>query len=234
MRLVSEHLQGNDDVYLNYLTQFKQETDLFTANIYSNTELAIKSSDQSQHLYDALLKLFQQIYAPFKSSLRDYTSSLLRYMNKQLETSIRMTHPDIVDNVQLLGDSVASVFGLVDKEIQRCNLLSNNCCFIMLVDALKQFLKHYVDEFRRVVLNLKERKTSVKMNNQLDESENWTLFRHFARIIQVVGDLIIKYEDLEESIERQVLESFIHDEHHETSNANNLLSVKHFKVNLTL
>jgi hypothetical protein len=98
----------------------------------------------------------------------------------------------------------------------------------MLIDALKQFLKHYIEEFRRVVLNLRERKTpSANQQTQqtsgmssanlasaksvsIDELENWSLFRHFVRIIQTVGDLIIKYENLEEAIEKLVLDTFVH------------------------
>ncbi len=145
-----------------------------------------------------------------------------------------MTHADIVDNVQLLNNSVMSVFNMIDKEIERCNALTNNCCFVMLIDALKQFLKSYIEEFRRVVVNLRERKnpaashasqsTSMSSANlnaaktvSIDELENWSLFRHFVRVIQTVGELIIKYENLEEAIEKLVLESFVHQ--HNQANA---------------
>jgi hypothetical protein len=207
--------------------------------VYTNTEIAVHSHHnpaEAQLLYDSLIRLFQQIYAPFKANLKQYAAHLSRCFNKTFETSVKMTHVDIVDNVQLLSNSVVSVFNLIEKEIERCASLTNNCCFLMLIDALKQFLKTYIDEFRRVVLNLKERKSAaaavtVAHSNQssastailaarsvsVDELENWSMFRHFVRIIQTVGELIIKYENLEESIEKLVLDSFVH--HNQTAAA---------------
>ena len=260
-KLVADHLfapQGSATttsadnhaaVYLDYLSQYKQEIDQFTFNIYSSTEIAIKSqAQQSQHLYELLIKLFQCVYAPFKSNLRHYTSHLVRFFTKSFEANVRMTHADIVDNVQLLQNSVLSVFGLIDNEMERCSVLTNNCCFSMLIDAVKTFLKCYVDEFRRVVLNLRERKkqsghtsTSSSSHNfnaassaaaataiSANELENWSLSRHFVRIIQIVGDLIIKYENLEEAMEKKILESFVYAAQQQTHDLN-LLSVSYFK-----
>lgn len=80
----------------------------------------------------------------------------------------------------------------------------------MMIDAFKIFLKSYLDEFKRVVSNLKERR---KETATIDD-EDWDSFRHFVKIIQVIGQLIIRYEDLEQSLERNLLNNFVHKTRH--------------------
>lgn len=79
-----------------------------------------------------------------------------------------------------------------------------------MIDAFKIFLRNYLDEFKRVVSNLKERR---KENTKTD-NEDWESFRHFIKIIQIIGELIIRYEDLEENLERNLLINFVHKTRH--------------------
>ena len=123
------------------------------------------------------------------------------------------------------------MFNLIDKEIERCHSLTNGCGFSMLIEAFKLFLKNYIEEFKRVVVNLKERKneanqafvrahsrTSSKVgvsgagltSSNANGEEDWDTFRHFVKIIQIVGDLMIKYESLEENLDKQIQNCFIH------------------------
>lgn len=77
-------------------------------------------------------------------------------------------------------------------------------------------MKMYIEEFKQVVINLKERKseqltTSGSSNSkQLEMIEDWDTFRHFVKIIQIVGELIIKDEHLEEMLEKQIQGIFLH------------------------
>ena len=117
------------------------------------------------------------------------------------------------------------------------------------------FLKNYVEEFKRVVINIKERKQDTNQAFQASNStntlssqqnksssnngaEDWESFRHFVRIIQIVGELIIKYEALEVTIEKKIQEIFLHSNQktnqlsiNSLSNdlQTNLLSVYNFK-----
>jgi hypothetical protein len=43
-----------------------------------------------------------------------------------------------------------------------------------------------------------------------NQEEDWETFRHFVRIIQIVGDLMVKYETLEETLDKQIQANFIH------------------------
>ena len=89
-----------------------------------------------------------------------------------------------------------------------------------------------MDEFKRVIVNLKERKHnkkgvhltpqaphtaassfaahhSVSTPQNLheledDNEEDWETFRHFVKIIQIVGELITKYEGLEELLNKKI------------------------------
>jgi hypothetical protein len=91
-----------------------------------------------------------------------------------------------------------------------------------------------------VVNNLKERKS----NEQSENKEDWEIFRNFVKVIQIVGDLMTKYDNLEELLGRKIHEIFIH-RHGSTSKSTlsslmasnpltndpqlNLLSIANFK-----
>jgi hypothetical protein len=158
-----------------------------------------------------------------------------------------MNHAQTTECIQLLSDSVREIFNLIDKELDKCIAYTNGCGLAMLIDAFKLFLKNYVDEFKRIVINLKERKqhhlleaspqsqsllhTSSSginlnlMNN--NNNEDWESFRHFVRIIQIVGDLIIKYEELEVKLEKQIQSIFLHNQLNDVHS--NLVSILNYK-----
>lgn len=161
-----------------------------------------------------MFKLVQQLYSPYRVYLAQYTTLEAKYLQYQLETNIKMSHPITSECIQLLGDSVGKIFNLIDREIERCVSFTNGCGLAMLIDALKIFLKSYVEEFKRIVINLKERKSFDKNQFNVQKTnegaEDWESFRHFVKIIQIVGDLIIKYEDLERVIVKKIQEIFLH------------------------
>ena len=185
-----------------------------------------------------------------------YTQIVVKYLQYELDTNIQMNHPtQTTECIQLLTDSITKIFtNLIDKEIQRCMQYTNGCGLAMLIDALKIFLKNYLEEFKRIVINLKERKhqqqqqqqqqqqsqdtllhtssSSINLNNQQTTvvvTEDWESFRHFVRIIQIVGDLILKYEELEIKIEKQIQEIFLHNNNKLNDMQSNLLSIYNFK-----
>jgi len=75
-------------------------------------------------------------------------------------------------------------------------------------------------------MNLKERKVNNAGQQQQQQQtmssaavvagnsdeEDWDAFRHFVKIIQIVGDLMIKYENLEENLNKQIQNTFC--QHH--------------------
>lgn len=50
---------------------------------------------------------------------------------------------------------------------------------------------------------------TMKINDQNQGQEDWDTFRHFVKIIQIVGELIIKYESLEDTLNKQVHVTFV-------------------------
>ena len=117
--------------------------------------------------------------------------------------NFEQNHADTVECVQLLSTSVEKVFNFIDKEMDRCLTLTNGCGFAMLIEARKIFLKSYVEEFNRVIVNLKERNSKQEnvmskghhrstssphnlLSTKSDENnfEDWDTFRHFVKIIQ--------------------------------------------------
>lgn len=78
-----------------------------------------------------------QAYAPYKSILKHYPNLVQRYLKHEFETNIKIRHPDTVECVQLLSNSVTKVFYLIEKEIDRCNKLTNGCGVWLLIEAFK-------------------------------------------------------------------------------------------------
>jgi hypothetical protein len=66
--------------------------------------------------------------------------------------------------------------------------------------------------------------TGTLSRPQTSGAEDWEAFRHFVRIIQIVGELIIKYEDLEVVIEKKIQEIFLHSIQKSPFGSNNLLN----------
>ncbi len=137
--------------------------------------------------------------------------------------------------------------------MDRCQTLTNGCGFAMLVEALKIFLKSYVEEFKRVIVNLKERNTKQEivktkghrrstssphniLSTKSDENdfEDWDAFRHFVKIIQIVGELITKYDCLEDLLNKNIQKSLARKNSAGSSEANlkqelGLLSIESYK-----
>lgn len=86
---------------------------------------------------------------------------------------------------------------------------------------------------------MRERKTPVELANRNTEVvEDWDTFRHFVRVIQIVGELILKDEHYEDVLKKQVQTNFLHRarassteafQSLEPPNQLNLLSVFSFK-----
>ena len=66
-----------------------------------------------------------------------YTNILVKSLQYQLETNIKMSHNNTGECIQLLSDSVSKIFNLIDKEIERCLSFTNGCGLSMLIEALK-------------------------------------------------------------------------------------------------
>lgn len=226
--------QKNQPTSLECLNQLKQEVDRFVAIINSSAESS--SLNQNSVYQDHLHKLYQQIYQPFMVYIKQYGQLELKYLQNKFETNIKMIHSDTVECIELLSNSVTKVFNLIDQEIERCVKFTNGCGFSILIDVLKVFLKNYIEDFKRIVINLKERKKQGAQNetnrfasvaDSLSTAnsgvsygdEDWDTFRHFVRVIQIVGDLIVKYENLEEVLEKQIKDCFIHSKHHHPSSS---------------
>lgn len=70
----------------------------------------------------------------------------------------------------------------------------------------------YIEEFKQVIINLKERKSydNQVLRSTKSDNEDWNTFRHFIKIIQIVGELLVKQENLEEIFEKQIQNNFIY------------------------
>lgn len=88
----------------------------------------------------------------------------------------------------------------------------------------KTYFKSYLSEFKRVAINLKERS-----GNTSKTSEDWDLFRHFIKIIQIFGDYINEYEKFKENFVSKIKQNVLINEQQDENVMNFSLTSKNCK-----
>jgi hypothetical protein len=184
-----------------------------------------------QTIQDHLNKLLHCAYEPYKKYLKIYAKLETQRLQMEFE-SCKLDHGDIIECVQLLNLSVNKIVNNAQAAIDRCMRLTFGCGIVLLIDALKVsnqmvpmmpkvvflfsslffilysikvYLKSYMVEYRRVATNLKERNIKT-----MSENEEWDLFRHFLKIIQIFGEFVLQYEQqIEGSLLKSISSTFL-------------------------
>jgi hypothetical protein len=242
---------------LDFLNELKQEIDNFVQILLTD---ANKTMQMSSLLNDLLFKMIGQFYSIFERINTNHYSRLVSaYLKNEFDNNIRLSHRDIAECVQLLNDSVNKIFSLIERQVDICISLTNGSTFSLLINAIKEFLYTYIETFRQVVININERQfndpkvllkgeqshlrsSSATIPNSLNSitttttppiNQDWDIFRHFVRIIHIVGDLILKYSNLEDTIEDKIKQIFTKNEkdegEEEELGLTTLLNINNFK-----
>ncbi|ESO86524.1 hypothetical protein LOTGIDRAFT_194952 [Lottia gigantea] len=181
---------------LSTLTELKKITERFATNLETTVE-----SHMTEHSA-SLEKLLLSIYAPYRSYLPKYSTFQEVVLIQDLD-NIKMDHEEVMDTVQLLSETVNKLFSAANKANTRCQKLTNGFCYVGLLDAYKTYFLCYCREFRRVLINIRE-KCGI---NQGSEGEDWSNFQHSLRLIQTCGDLILHAEELDQEVVSSILHS---------------------------
>lgn len=182
------------------LTDLKQITERFAKSIEKAAENHHKDCLEHSQSVECLLVMIYSPYSSYFLKYREYEDELL---SKQLE-KIPLDHVDVFETVQLLAQSVNKVFSVATKATDRCVKLTNGCCFVPLLQALKTYFSSYSKEFRRVLGNIREK---CRTNQGDLESDDWSNFQHSLRVIQTCGDLIMNIEEFDIAVISSVLHS---------------------------
>ena len=85
--------KNSDAFFLEYLTEYKQETDRFALIINSSAESL--TLYKSSKIKDLLFKFLKEVYSPYKSYSIKYTNIVVKYLQYQLENNIEMVSNQI-------------------------------------------------------------------------------------------------------------------------------------------
>ncbi|KAL4234116.1 Golgi transport complex subunit 7 [Mactra antiquata] len=188
---------------LSTLIELKEISERFAKSIEKASENHLK--DDLEHI-KSMECLLVMIYSPYTVYLLKYRQYEEDCLNKDLET-IKMDHVEVFETVQLLSQSVNQLFSCANKANERCLKLTNGCCFVALLKALKTYFSNYCKEFRRVLSNIREK---CKSSPGSPEAEDWSNFQHSLRVIQTCGDLIMHVEEYDTEVISSVMNSVAH------------------------
>ncbi|XP_041376538.1 conserved oligomeric Golgi complex subunit 7-like [Gigantopelta aegis] len=184
---------------LDALIELKQISERFARSMENAVELQME--DNLKH-EQCLEKLLRMILAPYRPYLQKYQTFEEVALDRDLN-NIPLDHMEVMDTVQLLGESVNKLFNAANQANERCQKLTNGFCYEGLLAAIKTYFTNYCHEFHRVLGNIREKcRTS-----HVTDSEDWSNFQHSLRIIQTCGDLITHTEQLDELLISSILHS---------------------------
>ncbi|XP_021349091.1 conserved oligomeric Golgi complex subunit 7-like [Mizuhopecten yessoensis] len=199
---ISKHLSQRRD-NLVALTELKEISERFSKSIEQSVETHAKV-EKLEHTR-SLEKLMMMIYAPYRPYIAKYKSMEEATLGSDLN-NVRLDDAEVFETVQLLAASVNKLFNIAKEANERCQRLSNGCGYEFLLDALKTYFISYCREFRRVMVNIKEK---CKGSHKQD-AEDWTLFQQSLRIIQTCGDLIMHVDELDGNIISSIMHTIAH------------------------
>jgi len=201
LSVVFNTLVGETLSPLDMLIELKEISDRCTKNL----EQAVDSYTQDagfEHSH-SLEHVLRAIYSPYMSYTVKYRVFEEVALTKYLD-NIRLDHSEIIDTVQLLSESVAKLFAGAQEASDRCQKLTNGLCYLDLLSAYKTYFQSYTREFRRVLVNIREKCRSVSKSA---DAEDWSDFQNSLRIIQTCGNLLMQTEDLDTLVASSVIHS---------------------------
>ncbi|KAL5022637.1 hypothetical protein ScPMuIL_001792 [Solemya velum] len=168
-----------------------------TMTVYLRTGIT-RCSAERRHS-GALFKL-KKISERFAKGLETAIEAHMKY---EL-INIRLDHEEVLDTVQFLSESVNKLFSVAEESNSRCQDLTDGCCYVFFLEALKTYFGSYCKEFRRVLTNIREK---CRTSQGISETEDWSHFQHSLRIIQICGELLLHLEELDCNITSSIIQS---------------------------
>ncbi|XP_005105726.1 conserved oligomeric Golgi complex subunit 7 [Aplysia californica] len=195
---VFQVLVGETASPLDTLIELKEISDRCTKTL----ESAVDSYTQDvgfEHS-KSLQNVLKAIYSPYMTYTGKYRVFEEVALTKHLDT-IKLDHMEVIDTVQLLSESVAKLFTGAQEANERCQKLTNGLCYLGLLSAYKTYFVAYSREFRRVLVNIREKCRTASRS----DSEDWSDFQNSLRIIQTCGNLLMQIEDLDTVVASSIL-----------------------------
>lgn len=198
---VFAELVANKEHTLDILIELKQISDRCVKSLESAVDSYVKGAglNCSKNLQD----LMKAVYSPYQNYTSKYRIFEEVALTKHLD-SIKLDYEEVIDTVQLLSESVSKLISAAEKANERCQKLTNGFCYLDLMDAYKTYFLSYTREFRRVLINIREK---CRTGGTQGDTEDWSDFQNALRIVQTCGNLLMQVEDLDTLVDSSILQS---------------------------
>lgn len=180
-----------------YLIELKQITDRFSKSL----DVAIQAIGPNLLTNPHVVALVQTIYAPYRPYIEKYASM----EEKQLVASLNKLNfesEELMDSVNLLGESVSKVFYSIQEADTRCHQLTHGCGYGSLLLALKGLFEEYLEKFKNVLRSL--RSSTQQCSKGL--TNDWVIFQQSLHNLQIAGEVLLQLESLEQLLTSNIRE----------------------------
>uniref|UniRef100_U5EWI3 Conserved oligomeric Golgi complex subunit 7 n=1 Tax=Corethrella appendiculata TaxID=1370023 RepID=U5EWI3_9DIPT len=201
--LISEllvSLQPNrESVILSALkrTSDKLETikELSDANLYLGSSF-IRILSTQQHSNDSIAALCESIYNYFHIFIKQYSNMEQSWLSTNLN-ELTLNENTAAETIRNLEISNAKVIQWIDKSMQRCSDITQNCAIASMINVLQQFLKKYLENFK---------KAQLKLQASRSINEDWSLLQLCINLLQRLGELQVYVVSIEKRLTASIVE----------------------------
>lgn len=181
------------------LISLKSKTDEFVAFLDKTMSVHLGSCKSM-----SLKQLLIAVYSPYKPFINKFPKQEQVTLQAFLDR-VKLDHEEFMESTTLLEKSVSSIFRATSESLKRCVQFTNGVSFIPYIEVLKDYIKAYLKEVRRVVTNIFEKCAADPISLDNDE---WPHYQNSLRVVQMCGDLILHLDELDQSLISHIINSF--------------------------
>nr|CAH7735019.1 unnamed protein product [Callosobruchus chinensis] len=208
------------EVYVDVLTSLdpslKECCDAALKQVPDKLNFLIEVKENAKHFADSLLKVIDQsqdkvpkesirhlekaIYAhlvPYVSKYSSYEESALLKRLSQLNLK---KEPPANEWVQSLSLSIPQVMDIAREAKKDCLQLTEGCGYAGLLIALRGFFREYAAVFEAALRQIETEHDNRK------QQEDWSTFQICFYLLQNVGEVLLKIQELEKDLTESILE----------------------------
>ncbi|XP_068694856.1 conserved oligomeric Golgi complex subunit 7-like [Montipora foliosa] len=148
--------------------------------------------------------LVDAVFSPYVSYMLDYPTLQQTLLTEQLHAT-RLHGGGFMETAGLMAESVEKIFRLSEQAVDYCINLTDGYAACGLCHVLEEFFGAYAGRMDECVTILRKEcslDADFNMHTIPSEgiSEDWTMFQNAFRLIQMCGDLLLKMENLDQSL----------------------------------
>ncbi|XP_065220959.1 conserved oligomeric Golgi complex subunit 7 [Planococcus citri] len=170
------------------LLEFYQISSQFQQNLESL--YIFNNESECRPDWNPILKSLYFPYVQYASKYGTLERQLLdNYLWEMFSKSENVS--DLADNIRSISLTIPDVINIAKEAKARCVLFTKGCAIDGLISALKGFFLKYIDKYKDICGRLEQK---------IDEKENWQLLKSCLSFQQVVGELLNDVKKLDSQL----------------------------------